>query len=123
MLKFTRMAATVVAAATIATGAAALTAPSAQAQIRSGHYTYTVWGDAGNTILTEPAIVRGNRMYLVHERTWYDIHPTSRGGYIVAEMNNRRDFWRAGAGYTGISHYVNVPAHPSITARVTLVPR
>ncbi|GAA3048781.1 hypothetical protein GCM10010528_29890 [Gordonia defluvii] len=123
MQRMRRIVATALATAAIASGAVAVGASPAQAAIRPGDYTYTVWGEAGHKILTSPAIVRGNRIYLADEETWYEVTPTRRGGYLTAGTINRRDFWQVGNGYAGISYLWVLPRHPSVTARITLTPR
>ncbi|GAB09082.1 hypothetical protein GOARA_027_00450 [Gordonia araii NBRC 100433] len=118
-----RITATAIAAATVATGVTAVAAPSAEARIRPGNYTYTAYDHQGSKVISYPARVVGNRFYASTQKTWYDIHPTSRGGYIVAEGVNRRDFRRSGNGYVGESYMLLVPRHNTVTVYLTLVPR
>ncbi|GED98701.1 hypothetical protein [Gordonia crocea] len=121
MLNVRRKVAAALVAVGIAAGAGAVAAPSAQAAIRPGNYTYSVW-DGPTRILTQPAVVRGNRIYLVHEQTWYEIKPTRSGGVVTAEMIDRRVFWRSGDGYAGVSYMWFIPRHKTVTARLTLTP-
>ena len=64
------------------------TAPPAQAAIRSGWYTHKLYGRDDTVVLTYAAHVVGNKMYATADETWYDIHPTSRGGWILALDND-----------------------------------
>ena len=103
MQEIRRIATTVLAAALLAIGAGMATAPPAQAAIRSGWYTYKLYGRDDTVVLTYAAHVVGNKMYATADETWYDIHPTSRGGWILALDTTRRDFWRKGVGAVMLS--------------------
>lgn len=123
MQNIRRTATTVLAAALLAVGAGMVTAPPAQAAIRSGWYTYKLYGRDNTVVLTYAAHVVGNKMYATADETWYDIHPTKRGGWVLALDTTRRDFWRVGNGYEGIAYVVHIPRDPTVTSRITLTPR
>lgn len=123
MQKIGRIATTMLATVIAATGAVTATAPSAQASIRSGWYTYKLYGRDNTVVLTYPARIVGNKFYASGDESWYTINPTPRGGWILALDTTRRDFWRSGSGYEGASYVTHVPRNPTVTARITLTPR
>ncbi|MFT3900951.1 MAG: hypothetical protein QM728_12010 [Gordonia sp. (in: high G+C Gram-positive bacteria)] len=111
------------AAAGVASGTMAVTAPQAQARIASGHYVFTSFYDNGMQIHRYPVYVRRNRIYLTRERAWRDITPTKRGGSYTVEDLTRFNFWRKGDGYTGVGYNQwlrHLPDQKFVTFKATL---
>ncbi|MFT4088583.1 MAG: hypothetical protein QM658_15785 [Gordonia sp. (in: high G+C Gram-positive bacteria)] len=94
-----RLAATTLAASTLAVGALTALSPPAEAKIDSGRYTYVTWNHFGEQTIRQEIKIIGNRIF-VKRGISHVLHPTPRGAWYD-NAGVRTTFWRSGDGYAG----------------------